>query len=283
MALNLAFHTNILVSDVGGDAFVDALNIVAEAGYSSIVLPPLDPDSTDIPRLAGLLSERSLAPITLAVQWPGVDVSSTSAEERAAGLSHLKRVVEFSTAVGGRQMNGVPYGVFGRAEAAPSLDRRRWSAAAVGEVADLAHDAGITMTFEVLNRYETAMINTAQQALDFVTLSGSDHLKIHLDTFHMAIEESNMFDAIAHALPKLGYLELGQSGRGSLASGSVDVSAVISHAQNLGYRGPYGVEAFSAAFLTPDVAGMLAIWREPFTDGVSFAQESRRIIGAALA
>ncbi len=69
------------------------------------------------------------------------------------------------------------------------------------------------MTFEVLNRYETAMINTAVQAMEYVALSGSENLKIHLDTFHMAIEESNTFDPISPALAKLGYLELGQSSR----------------------------------------------------------------------
>ena len=75
------------------------------------------------------------------------------------------------------------------------------------------------MTFEVLNRYETAMLNTAQQALEFIAASGSDHLRVHLDTFHMAVEETDMLGAVRSAVPVLGYLELGQSGRGPLAAG----------------------------------------------------------------
>jgi D-psicose/D-tagatose/L-ribulose 3-epimerase len=283
MAADVAFHVNILVADIEGQPFVDALTTIADAGYASVVLPPLDPDSTDVPRLVSLLTERGLEPITIAVQWPGVDVSSASIDERRAGIAHLKRVVQLTGDLGGRQMNGVPYGVFGRADAAPTADARAWSAEAVGTVADLAHNAGIQMTFEVLNRYETAMINTAAQAVEYVALSGSDHLKIHLDTFHMAIEESNMLEAISHALPSLGYLELGQSSRGSLASGVVDVAAVVRHARSIGYTGRYGVEAFSSAFLSPEVAGMLAIWGSPFTDGAAFAVESRRLIESALA
>jgi D-psicose/D-tagatose/L-ribulose 3-epimerase len=191
--------------------------------------------------------------------------------------------VHFTTALGARQMNGVPYGVFGRANAAVSTDSRRFSAEAVGEVADLAHDSGVMMTFEVLNRYETAMVNTAAQAVDYVALSGSEHLKIHLDTFHMAIEESNPCEALSQALPHVGYLELGQSSRGALATGSVDVAAILRHARDLGYTNRVGVEAFSTAFLSPAVAGMLAIWREPFCDGPAFARESMQFITAALA
>jgi D-psicose/D-tagatose/L-ribulose 3-epimerase len=280
--MDVAFHVNILVADLEGQPFVDALTSIADAGYATVVLPPLDPDSTDVPRLVRLLSERDLEPITIAVQWPGVDVSSASIEERQAGIAHLKRIVQLTGDLGGRQMNGVPYGVFGRANAAPTDDARAWSAEAVGTVANVAHNAGIMMTFEVLNRYETAMINTAAQAMEYVALSGSDHLKIHLDTFHMAIEESNMLEAISHALPSLGYLELGQSSRGSLATGSVNVPEVVRHARDSGYTGRYGVEAFSKSFLSPEVAGMLAIWRAPFTDGPALAVESLQLIEGAL-
>ena len=76
------------------------------------------------------------------------------------------------------------------------------------------------MTFEVLNRYETSLVNTAAQAVAYVGLSGSEHLRIHLDTFHMAVEEADMSEAIRVAMPVLGYLELGQSGRGLLERGS---------------------------------------------------------------
>jgi D-psicose/D-tagatose/L-ribulose 3-epimerase len=139
------------------------------------------------------------------------------------------------------------------------------------------------MTFEVLNRYETAMLNTAQQALDFIAASGSDHLRVHLDTFHMAVEEADMLGAVRSAVPVLGYLELGQSGRGSLAAGSVDAAAVVREAIRSGYRGRIGLEAFSRSVLGSVLGDLLAIWREPYTDGRAVAAEAIGIVRGAEA
>jgi len=139
------------------------------------------------------------------------------------------------------------------------------------------------MTFEVLNRYETAMLNTAQQALDFIAASGSEHLRVHLDTFHMAVEEADMLGAVRSAVPVLGYLELGQSGRGPLTSGSVDPAAVVRAALDAGYQGRVGVEAFSRSVLASGASDVLAIWREPYADGRALAAEAIDVIRSAEA
>lgn len=209
-------------------------------------------------------------------------MGSEDADVRAAGLASMKATVDLTVALGGTQMNGVPYGVFGKPEApAPSGYFAR-AAREVGKAADYAHERGVTMTFEVLNRYETSLINTAVQAMDFAELSESENLKIHLDTFHMSIEESDMFAAITHALPRLGYLELGQSGRGKLSTGVVDPVAVVAHALTSGYAGPIGVEAFSRTILPSFVSDALAIWREPYTSGLSLAAEAADLIQQGL-
>ncbi|MGY2081714.1 TIM barrel protein [Modestobacter sp. SYSU DS0657] len=142
-------------------------------------------------------------------------------------------------------------------------------AAQLGTVADHAHDRGVAMTFEVLNRYESALINTARQARDFVAASGSAHLRVHLDTFHMAVEEADMLGAVRETAPVLGYLELGQSGRGPLSAGSVDVEAVVRAAIGAGYGGRVGLEAFSRSVLSSEASDLLAIWREPYADGAA--------------
>jgi D-psicose/D-tagatose/L-ribulose 3-epimerase len=157
------------------------------------------------------------------------------------------------------------------------------AAVRLGAVADHAHEQGITMTFEVVNRYETAMLNTARQALDFIAASGSDHLRVHLDTFHMAVEEADMLAAVRSAVPVLGYLELGQSGRGPLGAGSVDPGAVVREAIGAGYRGRVGLEAFSRSVLSSAASDLLGIWREPYTDARALAAEAIGIIRAAEA
>lgn len=278
MDLDVGCHINVLVSDIEHPDTVSALSRIADAGYRRVVLAPFDPDETDLTRLRRRFDEVGLVPIPIAGQAPGADVSSTDDAERSAGEAALRAMVDATVSLGGDQLNGVPYGVFGHPTARIDEATRDRSATAVGRVADYAHERGVVMTLEVVNRYETAMVNTAAQAMDYAERSGSAHLRIHLDSFHMAVEEADAAEAVRLALPRLQYLELGQSGRGFLSTGAVDIPRLVQQALDDGYEGRWGVEAFSRPIIPEFVADMLAIWREPYSDGVALAEDAMRVI-----
>jgi D-psicose/D-tagatose/L-ribulose 3-epimerase len=229
------------------------------------------------------LAARGLAPITLAGQTPDADVSSGREDVRQAGAALLRRTLDLTVALGADQLNGVPYGVFGHPAGPTERAAFERSAVEVGRIADESHNRGVRMTFEVLNRYETSVVNTAAQAMEYVAASGSEHLWIHLDTFHMAVEEADASAAIRTALPRLGYLELGQSGRGPLSSGAVDIAGIVRQALDDGYEGRWGVEAFSRSTLDMAAADMLSIWRHPFDDGAAFAADASNTIDTGWA
>lgn len=274
---------NVLAADVPPEVLEPALSELAELGYSHVVLPPLDPSATNAREMGALFAAHGISPITIAGGLaPESDVRSADADVRAAGVVSLKAVVDLTAALGGRQMNGVPYGIFGHPAGPTSEAEFERSAIEVGRVAEYAREKGISMTFEVLNRYETSVVNTAAQAMDYVSLSGSDNLFIHLDTFHMAVEEADMLAAISHALPKLGYLELGQSGRGFLSSGSVDVVDVVRHATSVGYTGLLGIEAFSRSVLPEGASDALAIWRNTYSSGEELAANAAQLIRSGI-
>ncbi len=101
--LDVACHLNVLVPDASIADLPAALDMLADAGYSRVVLPPLDPSATDAPAIARLFADRGLAPITIAGgQAPGADVSSEDADERAAGAALLRSVVDLTVAAGRR-------------------------------------------------------------------------------------------------------------------------------------------------------------------------------------
>lgn len=277
--LDVACHLNVVLPDADPAELAPVLRALADLGYSRVVLPPLDPAATDAAALAKVFAEYGISPITIAGgQGGAADVSAEDEGVRAAGAALLRDAVDLTVALGGDQMNGVPYGPFGPPEGPTSRAAVERSAREVGLIADYAHERGVTMTFEVLNRYETSLVNTAAQAVAYVQLSGSEHLRIHLDTFHMAVEEADIAAAIRLALPALAYLELGQSGRGPLSAGALDVPEIIRGALDDGYRGRWGVEAFSRTVLPLPVADMLAIWRAPYDDGTELAADAMRVI-----
>ncbi|MFM9272394.1 sugar phosphate isomerase/epimerase family protein [Pseudarthrobacter sp. NKDBFgelt] len=281
--LDVACHLNIFAPGLSSKQLPAALDAIAAAGYRRLVLPPLDPDDVDVPALRALLAARGLAPITMAGQSPDADVSSPSEDVRQAGVTLLRRTLDLTVALGADQMNGVPYGIFGHPTGPTGRDAFERSAAEVGSIADESHDRGVLMTFEVLNRYETSVVNTAAQAMEYVAASGSEHLGIHLDTFHMAIEEADASAAIRTALPRLRYLELGQSGRGPLSSGAVDIAGIVRQALEDGYEGRWGIEAFSRSTLGRPASDMLSIWRSPYQHAAALSADAANTIDTGWA
>ncbi|MFC4429375.1 sugar phosphate isomerase/epimerase family protein [Citricoccus alkalitolerans] len=272
--MDLACQSAAFTTDPFSEEFTRSLPVLKDAGYRRVVLGPLDPSSRGIEALGQRIHDAGLAPITMAVQSPGANVMSDEPTVRRRGFEQLRRFVEMAARMGGDQLNGVPYGVHGDTTDRPSEGALANTAQLVGDVADEAAASGVLMTFEVVNRYETSVLNTAAQAVRFVEFSGSRNLKIHLDTFHMAIEEPDLLGAVAHALPHLGYVEFGQSSRGLLSTGSLDLVRILEGVQALGYSGRYGVEGFSRATMQEPVADALKIWDTTFRTGEEFVRDA---------
>ncbi|WP_313816028.1 sugar phosphate isomerase/epimerase family protein [Citricoccus sp.] len=274
MRVDLACQSAAFTTDPFSEEFTRSLPVLKDAGYRRVVLGPLDPSSRGIESLGQRIRDAGLAPITMAVQSPEANVISDEPTVRRRGFEQLRRFVDMTGRMGGDQLNGVPYGVHGDTTARPADEALANTAQLVGDVADEAAAAGILMTFEVVNRYETSVLNTAAQAVRFVKLSGSRNLKIHLDTFHLAIEEPDLIGAVSLALPHLGYLEFGQSSRGLLSTGSLDLLRILEEVQALGYAGRYGVEGFSRATMQEPVADALKIWDTTFRTGEEFVRDA---------
>ncbi|MBB5750351.1 sugar phosphate isomerase/epimerase [Micrococcus sp. TA1] len=274
LAVDLACQSAAFTTDPFSPEFARSLPVLRDAGYRRVVLGPVDPSSRGVADLARRIGDAGLAPITMAVQSPEANVGSEDPHVRRRGFEQLRRFVDLTARMGGDQLNGVPYGVHGDAASRPSGADVARVAELVGDVAEEAAAAGIMMTFEVVNRYETSVLNTAAQAVRFVELSGSRHLRIHLDTFHMAIEEADLVGAVAHALPYLGYLEFGQSSRGLLSTGSLDLARVLEDTLSLGYTGRFGVEGFSRSLMQEPVADALRIWDTTFATGEEFVHDA---------
>ncbi|MEV7694624.1 sugar phosphate isomerase/epimerase family protein [Microbacterium sp. NPDC089189] len=277
MDLDLACHLSAITPDLAPAHLVPVLRDLREMGYRRAVLPPLDTETTDAAPLADAFAQAGMRPIAMCGQSPDADVSSPDADVRRAGIERLRRSIRWAERLGADQLNGVPYGLFGRPATPLDAALLRESARAVGTVADEAAARGVQLTFEVLNRYEESAINTAAQAMAYVDDSGSSHLGVHLDTFHMAIEEADAMAAIRRALPRLRYLELGQSGRGPLGTGAVDIAGIVRDALDAGYDGRWGVEAFSRPLAGP-AADALSIWRAPYADGLELARDAVGVI-----
>ena len=95
-----------------------------------------------------------------------------------------------------------------------------------------------------MNRYETYLVNTCEQAFKLKDMIGEDNVKIHLDTYHMNIEEKSFYDATKMAGPDLIHYHLCENDRGVPGTGLVDWDDIFKALGEMDYRGNAALESF---------------------------------------
>lgn len=255
--------------------------MAAAAGYNRLVIPLRDHTVIEPPAIISLLEKQGLEPVTTANQRPEADISSTDREIWRAGLERHRTSLRLARDIGAKHMGGILYSVFGKAQHAPSEENTKAVAEALALLADDAAIMGLRLALEIVNRYESNLINTVAQGVDMMRRVGAKNLYLHLDTFHMNIEEEDPLAALEQALPYLAYFEIDQNNRGPLDRGSIDFSPMLARLRTAGYRDMIGVEAFSSAISGPEVAAGVGAWRNLFGDGAAVARSGIDVLRRA--
>ncbi len=132
------------------------------------------------------------------------------------------------------------------------------------ELSKTAEEYDVTLGMEVLNRYEGYILNTCDEAIDFVDEIGSSHVKIMLDTFHMNIEEDNIAAAIRKAGSRLGHLHLGEQNRMVPGKGSLPWGEIGQALRDIQYEGAAVMEPFVMKGGT--IGKEIKVWRDLIDD-----------------
>jgi D-psicose/D-tagatose/L-ribulose 3-epimerase len=110
-----------------------------------------------------------------------------------------------------------------------------------------------------VNRYENHIINSAEQAVALVERVGADNIFVHLDTYHMNIEEKGAGQGIIVARDHLKYIHLSESDRGTPGEGNCPWDAIYSALAAIGFKGGLAMESFIN--LPPEIGAGLSVWR----------------------
>lgn len=252
----------------------------AESGYDLIELAAIEPELFDAEMTARLLQEHGLsAAVSLGLD-EHTDVSSDDDAVVAAGRRRLADAVDLVRDVGGDYLGGVIYSKLGRYSRPVTERGRANSVESIAQLADRAAASGITVGLEFCNRYETNVLNTARQTLDFIADVGRENVVAHLDTYHMNIEETSFREPViaTAAAGKLGYVHVGESHRGQLGTGSIPWTEFFATLHEVEYAGTITFESFSAEVVHPSLSSNLAIWRDLWEDSMGLAIGARRFI-----
>jgi D-psicose/D-tagatose/L-ribulose 3-epimerase len=174
------------------------------------------------------------------------DPSSEDPASRRRAREFLEHCVEATAEMGADLFTGVNYSAMGRRpERRPDEDDRRRAAEVLREVARFAAPLGVTVGIEPVNRYETFLVNTSAQALELKRLVGEPNVGVHLDAYHMNIEEDDFYEPVAAAVGDLVHFHLSESHRGVPSRGTVDWRAIMRALAEGGYEGLVGLESFA--------------------------------------
>jgi D-psicose/D-tagatose/L-ribulose 3-epimerase len=232
-------------------------------GFDSVEIAIEDPSHIDPAHVKRELDRHGLVCGSVcACMGSDRDLRGTPKQQRT-GLAYMKALLDQMVVLGCPSLIGPEYSAVGRADAVPPDEYKKQWATVVKNLKKLCRHAekrGKLVCLEPLNRFETDFINTCDQGLKMIKAVGSPALKLHLDTFHMNIEEKDQAAAIRKAGKLLGHFHACGSDRGTPGNDHIDWKPIAKALKDIRYRGHVVIESFTSDVKV--IARAAAIWRK---------------------
>lgn len=247
---------------------------VAAMGFDAVELPLESLGDLDADGVRDVLAETGLTPYVVGAMAPGRDLVAADPDAVARTQDYLRGCVDLAARIGAGSVCGPFYAATGRVwrmtadERAKAYDEWREHLA---PVVDHAGDRGIRLGIEPLNRYETSLVNTVEQALTGLDGLVGPALGLALDTYHLNIEERSSADAVRLAGEHLVHVQVSGSDRGAPGGDQTDWPALVAALDDVGYAGALNIESFTAD--NAAIATAASIWRPLATTQDDLARE----------
>lgn len=245
------------------DSEFSVLDAFKRCGASVAELAIADPSAVTPSKVKAKLSDLELSePIICGAFSKGRNLRGSS-DEVAAATRYIDQLISVAIELDAKVVCGPMYSETGLADLYSDSDREQQLtqiALALKPLCERAQSAGIVLALEPLNRFETDCINTVDQAIGLIERVDSPALKIHIDTFHMNIEEANSAEAIRCAAPHIAHVHASASHRGLLGKDQVDWTGILTALHECEYEGAIVIESFSKG--NPILARATSIWRD---------------------
>lgn len=253
---------------------VDKFPRFAEIGFDGVEIALQEKGDIDTGLINDKLAENKLVCSSLcSLMGPGRDLRGSDSDIVGA-KAYLKDLVDVAVELGTDMIVGPHYSVVGLTGLKNSVERKEdWKKVVAGlkDVGTYAGDKGINLALEPLNRFETDFLNICSDAVRLCEDVGLESVKIHLDTFHMNIEEKDSAAAIRLAGDRLYLLHASENDRGAPGTGQVSWDSIATAIKDIGFSRWVVLESF-----TPDVeiiARAASIWRQTEADGWALAEK----------
>ncbi|GEM_PF-58160 len=261
-----------------GDPYENA-KIAAMAGADTIELHLREPDLIDMKKLKQSLADNHIAVSAigtgLAYVMDGLSLTDPDTEVREKAKKRLFAFTDMAQELGAVVILG---SIRGKADNLKDYDSyASLLAKELGEVAGYAEKKQVALVLEVINRYELPFLNTAAEVRRFIDMINNPYLKLHLDTYHMNIEESSMISAILESGSYIGHVHVADNTRAFPGAGIIDFNEIISALEKVHYKGSVSMECYpipNSAIAVKEGLKHLKESGKPLKFGVTVALEA---------
>ncbi|WP_289041931.1 sugar phosphate isomerase/epimerase [uncultured Aliiroseovarius sp.] len=274
-------HSSIWTMDWTPQAAEHAVAQAKQYEFEFIEVALLNPKKVDTSHSRDLFAKAGIS----AVCSLGMPEGAWPSRDPDAGLVFLKTAIDAAADMGAEALSGVIYGGIGeRTGQPPTTGEYDNVARCLRAAAAHAKQRGILLGIEPVNRYETHLINTGWQAVDMIERIGAENMFIHLDTYHMNIEEKGAGNGILDARAHLKYIHLSESDRGVPGKGTCDWDEIHATLAAINFNGGLAMESFIN--MPPELSWGLSVWRpvadsteQVITEGLPFLRGKARQYG----
>ncbi len=281
MKRTLGVNTWVWTSPLNDVSLREIAQKASGMGFGAIELPVESPGDWDAARAADVMAEFSLIPYVVGAMGEGRDLVSAPAARVAVTQNYLRECVRVASVLGAGLVAGPFYAATGRTWRMSKPDRDeviRELRESLKPLVDEAAAANITLGIEPLNRYETSIINTVEQALDALGPLLCPALGLALDTYHLNIEEKQPNAAVRAAGEHLVHVQVCGNDRGAVGDDHTDWQGLLDALDEINYSGALNLESFTGDNDT--IATAASIWRPLAESQDALAQRSYDFLAA---
>jgi D-psicose/D-tagatose/L-ribulose 3-epimerase len=281
-AMRFGASTFIWVSPFS-NATLDLIDKVADFGFDLIEICVEDPATIDTAAISGRLRKAGIGATVCGAFGPDRDLSADDPATRENGLRYLARCVDIAADLGSPIVAGPMYSATGKTRLLSAPEREaqwRLSIDSMKRASDHASKKGVKLAVEPLNRFETDLLNTVAQAMDWLGRLGRDNVGLLLDTFHMNIEERNIPDAIRLGGDKVFHFHGCSNDRGTPGKDHIPWREIAAALRFIRYAGATVIEAFTPEIR--EIARAVSIWRPLAESQDALARDGLKFLKATL-
>ena len=243
-------------------------------GFDVVEIPVEYPDLIDGLKVKHALKEHGLEAVVCGAFGPSRDLTNEDPGVHKHCFDYIAKCFSLCHTWEAGFLAGPMYSSVGKARMVPPEQRKiEWDRAVKNlyKVCELAQENGLMIALEPLNRFETDLINTAEDVVRLVEDINHPAAKVMLDSFHMSIEERDMEKAITVAGDKLIHVQVSENYRGIPGTGQTPWHSFKRGLEKIGYTGTVSIESFTPEI--KELAGAVCIWKNLAESQDGFAEQ----------